>query len=558
MMLVKFKVSFSNPQIHFRYSLLFVIFCCAAISFAQTKNSVHVQNELGIPVLETLLNISNAERAERLVSFYYNASFTAKDTTQLESVLKRLENLADKEGDKNLGFEVIIMRLHYLKFVVTNTQFEQLLKNAEIFADKSGSDWFKAFLKYRSGHWFLRMEDNPSYALYLFLQAEDLLENLNEEILKQGIFHETANMLYGHQDFKNAILYFKKQSRVKTWHSNNNVGVCFLRLGNLDSSNYYFNRALENAFDVYDKDSTAYYVIKGNLGENLFKQKKYKEAIPLMEDDVKISKQRFSWGNASNSLLILAEIYLNLGEHATSNSYLIDGRNNARLSQDYKRLKPFYVFMLKRSALLEDAEATKLYADSVVQIQDSLHKIQESLNFELVAELVESEKTKNLLAQEEFQNAATKLRITLIVLVSALIAFALYIVIRVLTRKNRQLEIENRLAQTDLEEAKKSLDHFVINIASNVDAILTEKDWAVFKKRFSLAFPETINMLNARFKKLTSAELRYMCLIKLDLANKEIASVLGIGLNGVQQINRRIKRKYEIETTEELLMIIRS
>ena len=88
-------------------------------------------------------------------------------------------------------------------------------------------------------------------------------------------------------------------------------------------------------------------------------------------------------------------------------------------------------------------------------------------------------------------------------------------------------------ASEDLKELQKS-------------TILTSEEWEDFKKLFSKVFPVFLEKLKIVNPNLSNAEIRYLCLVKLDLSPLEIASSLGVSPASLRVTWYRIRKKIKI------------
>jgi tetratricopeptide (TPR) repeat protein/DNA-binding CsgD family transcriptional regulator len=78
-----------------------------------------------------------------------------------------------------------------------------------------------------------------------------------------------------------------------------------------------------------------------------------------------------------------------------------------------------------------------------------------------------------------------------------------------------------------------------------------EDYWKQFETRFNHVHPEFGNSLQMRFSKLTKNDIEFCSLLKLNLSNKEIASLLQISHESAITKKYRIKKKMEINDDEE-------
>lgn len=84
-----------------------------------------------------------------------------------------------------------------------------------------------------------------------------------------------------------------------------------------------------------------------------------------------------------------------------------------------------------------------------------------------------------------------------------------------------------------------------------------QKDyWKQFETRFNSLHPEFSNKLTHKFPKLTKNDLEFCSLLKLNLSNKEIASLLQISHESAITKKYRIKKKMEINDDSEFERVI--
>jgi DNA-binding CsgD family transcriptional regulator len=141
------------------------------------------------------------------------------------------------------------------------------------------------------------------------------------------------------------------------------------------------------------------------------------------------------------------------------------------------------------------------------------------------------------------------------------IFFLLFQLYRTRAKLNeRRLEGEKSQLQTDLTVARQRLNDFLESLTEsaadpaslNTSTIITEEGWLNFKKLFDASFPGYLKRVLKRYPELTKGEHRLMCFLRLQMSNKDISTMLGVGQNAVQQLQRRTRRKINVETSEEL------
>lgn len=85
-------------------------------------------------------------------------------------------------------------------------------------------------------------------------------------------------------------------------------------------------------------------------------------------------------------------------------------------------------------------------------------------------------------------------------------------------------------------------------------AINGDKDWAAFVIYFEAAYPHFFSMIETKKKVgLTTSEQRLLALLKINLSNKEIASLLNISSGSVIRAKYRLKQKLGFVEAKEML-----
>src|SRR5690606_23751830 len=115
-------------------------------------------------------------------------------------------------------------------------------------------------------------------------------------------------------------------------------------------------------------------------------------------------------------------------------------------------------------------------------------------------------------------------------------------------------EIQEQIAS--IIESDKNNDS-VINIKKALRNLIKQKNyWEEFTIKFSQIHPDFINNLKNRFPGLTKNDIDFISLLKLNLSNKEIATLLKISHESVISKKYRIKKKLQIEDDAEFNKIL--
>ncbi|HAS47424.1 MAG TPA: hypothetical protein DCS93_43505 [Microscillaceae bacterium] len=116
---------------------------------------------------------------------------------------------------------------------------------------------------------------------------------------------------------------------------------------------------------------------------------------------------------------------------------------------------------------------------------------------------------------------------------------------QVLKTIRERLEKLHTLPETEALEVTK----IVRFIEKSMDM---ENEWQNFKKYFEKVHPRFFTILQDRFPKLTTEDLKYCAYIKTHMSNKEIANLLNINTESVRTHKYRLKKKLGLPKEVEL------
>ena len=96
-----------------------------------------------------------------------------------------------------------------------------------------------------------------------------------------------------------------------------------------------------------------------------------------------------------------------------------------------------------------------------------------------------------------------------------------------------------------------------INLIKDIRFVLSRKDyWNEFRLKFTQTHPNFNTALKARFPNLSPKDISFCSLIKLNLLNKEIASMLQVSHESVITKKYLLKKKLKLTADQDLIKII--
>jgi DNA-binding CsgD family transcriptional regulator len=529
-----------------------------------------LRQQLCIPANEHLLDKTHAERYMLLHGFYDNNLVLPQlDTVAVEQVFADIERFAKKHDDQDLVRELRYMRLVVQILHRDRMRRIRLLEHHFEQIKQSGKSWEVFLYSWLLGSQLLDTRGKADMGLYLLTDASETLHRGYRHPIERYLNYYLGTAHYSYNDLKGAKKYFgralKEAERDTLFGTDirvlNTLGLAYRKMNLLDSSDLYLNHAL--AISLEQGDTIMECIISGNLGENQYLRGNYDTAIVLLQKDANMALMHMDTGLASNALLLMADCYLSKGEPDKCWPLLQLGRDYAYKSKQYHRLKTLYPILAKWHALQGEPALSARYTDSAMFVVDSLERIQMQVRIVPTDELYEMNRLQ--IESIDQENRITQRNmIVLGMMLLLVIFFLLFQLYRTKMKLNeRRLEGENTQLQTDLSAARQRLDDFLESLTEsaadptslNTSTIITEEGWLNFKLLFDASFPGYLKRVLNQYPELTKSEQRLMCLLRLQMSNKEMAAMLGVGQNAVQQLQRRTRRKINIETSEELTQL---
>ena len=453
-------------------------------------------------------------------------------------------------------------------------------------AVESGDEYLMAqCFEYYGDHCF--SFGKPEAALFYFLKTAELRKKLGDKFFfKKNVSHfgKVGELLYKMQEYRDAVQYINLTLSIPVkppanhTSSMNTMGLCYQRLGNYDSAMYWYNRSMESA--KADNDTVWEAIVSGNIGSLYFDKKEDVKALPLLWSDYNTTINSEP-NNAGNTLHRIALIYLRNGK---ADSALLLARKALTIVNAYKQGNG--IFRRNANGALHKIfretgrpDSALYYGDIYTHLNDSIIQSVAANRADVVQTKLDFEKTSNhiktLMAEKKTEKNRRNLLLAGIVMLLTTAWF--YFRWQRQQNLNRQQELQHQkqLAEAEAKNASDKLDEFTQslisknelietlqqqlqqqNIQTNEEllnqTILTENDWLRFKDMFDKANPGFTSNLKKQVPDITTAELRLATLIKLNIGNKHIASMLGTSADAVRKTKSRLRQRLQITLEDGL------
>jgi tetratricopeptide (TPR) repeat protein len=549
-------------------------------------NILHAQD---YPINRYIKDLATDDQEQ---SFRLNNLFTELhnyDINTQKNLIGIIEKSVKQEKNKFLAVRFSFFKLFLLHFLMdasdtqpVKTEFRRSLamakdlKNEILLAD--GCYWYSIFL---SDH------RQVAESLFYNLKSIELVEKLGSENFYE-VSHRYAtigDLLYHTREYKKSIEYSKKglhhkldESKITTL---NTIGLAYQKLHQVDSAIFYFDKSAKLA-TTYN-NAIWVTIPNANKAQVWFTQKKYKEAFPLFEADYNASVKVGDYPNAANNLQWMAKIYL-----AENRTY--SALKKARQARQILRAYPNMGATANTFQTLADIYKQQNKTDSSDRYQllyNDIHDSTEAAVATSRSEIVqlrlddERNKTKIETLQENQQTEKINRNIFVgFVLLVSLIVYLSY------NRQHIKQKKQQQLKEAELKAANEQMALFTETIAENLrlienlqqqiqqqnldpavkqnlailkqKTILTEDDWEVFQNIFEKIYGGFFERLRKINPNITSAELRFASIIRLQMNNKQAGAMLGISPDSARKTRLRLRQRLNITEESNLEQVVQS
>ena len=437
-----------------------------------------------------------------------------------------------------------------------------------------------------------------------YLKAYNLLEKIPEEKLppRQYALYVVSQAYYRYNDFENALklsLRADKTFRLKTFvyvFNTDLIGMCYLKRAQYDSARIYFQRVFDNA-RMMESEVAWKGIALGNIGLTYFFQNNFNKATEYLSQAVPLTMEGNVYDNTVRFASSLSAIFRKHNLPGEAKKFLDISLNAAHMAGDNENYFTAYAAAASYYRSIKDPARYIAYSDSANIFNDKL-AAQKDLNTKYKIEMaVQNEQAKE--REKSFDSEKQRQ----LLLRNAIIGFVVLLMIISLLLYNRaqiknksrhqQLIAQKQLAENELQASTQQLNAFTqsireknvfiekisgemervnaeLNVAKNErndlaspsetdnhslqllqnSVLLTDEDWRNFTHLFEKVHAGFFQRLKQKLPGLSPAETRFAALIKLQLSNKEMASMLGVGTEAIRQIRSRLKKKLHSEPGE--------
>ncbi|MDQ0067935.1 transcriptional regulator [Chryseobacterium lathyri] len=271
-----------------------------------------------------------------------------------------------------------------------------------------------------------------------------------------------------------------------------NIGMYFSEVHQLDSARYYSRKALR--LSISRKDTVNVGFIFSNMGSYYYKSDEQDSALFYLKKALPITK-------LSARPYQLKDVYDNL----------------ALVYEKQKDYKNSLFYRNKYKSLADSLRNVEKMAVNKESIRDNETSKQQSGRFYIILGLI--------------------LSVLLIMVYYAVRYFKRY-------RKERKEKKQKEVVISDLEDKMNDAFEEVVQLAKSDDP--------AFLLRFKEIYPEFYKKLSETYPFLTSGQLKFCALLRLNFSTKEIAHYNHLTIRGIETKKNRLRKQLDIPSHEDL------
>lgn len=432
-------------------------------------------------------------------------------------------------------------------------------------------------------------------AMPFFIRASNLLDVFNSKELIEAadVYRKNAYFLDSIGEYEKSIEYLLKALSYTPSNSKlyatflNNIGSSYYKKGNEQEAREYLIKAKNASLD--NNDEVRYAKILGDLALIHFDEKEYQKAIELLQKDIKISIKNNADRNTMYAQILLSKVYVETKNFEKAKQTLALA-NEYVISKEYLKSHAYEIAQVNLSIALQTNDiALELQSRRALDElgADIVNKDgQEAIK--LVGWETQKEQFNTKLEAEKAKVEKANLMIVIISgIVLFIIAVTFFIIRSIQLRfRNKEAQYEKNILQYKINQLQsisklhdydltlKSYQSYLSDQNKHMDLIEKELDklntntvtkdqakvflqelldhqkmsgnnWLALKNTFLKEENDYYNALLENFPDLSEQNLRIVILNKMDLKPAEIALVLNIKIDVVDDALQRLRKNFK-------------
>ena len=388
------------------------------------------------------------------------------------------------------------------------------------------------------------------------------------------------------KNLKKACVLYEETNDSYYWsQALRDLGYMYRLKENYTEAKEYNRQALEISFQLDDPFGIAQ--ARDNLAELAFLSGQYQEALQQYRQAFETYQKIEDLYSASQVRIGMAEVFIRTGQYQEALAELQPAEQFYEEIEAPIAQRVVYNTYHKLYQETSQPELALSYYKKFDVIQDSIDSVAKNREMEELQIIYEVEKKDQeiVLLAKDVEVGRLRRRLLTIGLLASVLLGGLFIYMQIMKRrKERKIEEERRLRQAaELEKNRLEKEQLERELASQVlqlcrknelltslkeeiagltkqsratdksglqrlertiqSDIRSDTDWQQFLATFEKVHPNFLNQVRRQGVKLSPAEQRLACLLKMNLLSKEIATLLNITDEGVKKARYRLRKK---------------
>lgn len=517
-------------------------------------------------LLEEAIEISegvniNSETKKTLYNRYAEALYYKSDYKRSNQYYKKAGQICLQQNDSVTYSNALIDRSYIYEFWGQRDSALLLLENVLSISEKIDYTEGVARASMGIGNLYYGL-DNWEKALGFYKKALQAAQKINN-VRGIGIIRLNIGMIYietgdndrAEQNIIQAIEMLKQsESFIQLALAYDDLAIIYSKKGDKKKVDNYLQLALQLQKKYADKQEVA---IGYNVHADCYSRlKDYKKSNTYLDSCIAIASQTNFKLMLQKSYRLYAENLKALNQYKLAYQYIEKSSEvqDSILSENFQ--KQLAEFDVKYKTLEKQSEIERLQSEEKLQKANFRNLLMGSLSIFFILVLV----AYYYVLQRKRQKEIDELKMAKLEMESKQLANQLELKNKELTthalnmvQKNKMLSgISNSIVEI-INSSNGDMSKNLKSLKRNVESSLqSEKEWNIFKTYFEQVNEGFIQQLNAINPQLSNNEVRLSTLLKLNMTNKEIASILNITHQSVKNAQYRLKGKLKIPANDDL------
>ncbi|MBD2757391.1 tetratricopeptide repeat protein [Spirosoma validum] len=542
------------------------------------------------PFLQRVEREPPANRIRVVLNYFDTCSLVVKNQPAAFRLLDNLDAIGQRLGDEQLRRYGRMLRGTYAKNnpSLTDHQRAELFLNVAHQAEADDEQIAGVCEHFAGQYYYLSAEYGKAFQ-YL-LAANNRFRQLgyaNIPEIQRYLYELAFNYYYLNEDTK-VIVLLTEAAKYSPFNPNLHIQTYnTLAMAQARQSGDIRSRVAErNYLKAYQlaasyRDSVWMGITYGNLGRLYANQRRWRAALDAYRVDYRlVMRSAPKRGYPTARMVSMAEAFYELGQldscrgylaeslrmhqiHSPTADYSVSFQDDLFWHRFYDVSRRYYRRMGNIAEAYRNTDSMLMYRARIDKRH--LSNAANQAEHRLLVQLHQAE-----MGVLEQRNLTQRLLLDMGAGVALVVAVLLGLLYRANLRRRQQealtnaerekrLELENQQVVADRDRARADLAQFIENLRQaeiqhelTETSLLTNDDWAEFRRRFERVYPSFFIQLRTQFTGISPAEERLLALSKLKIDTQQMSRMLGISPSSVRTTKYRLRKRLGINSQSPL------